>query len=136
MAKAQIKKMISHLEKSERKVASAITYDIIDLATKVCNRFHKVIEGFYMADNACYFSFNFEGYANDIYNKTLPTMGSNSIEYPNDWDFIELFGIDNDSNFIELVEIYNEYKDRFDLYNMGICLWKGEDNKYTLNRVD
>lgn len=136
MAKTQIKKMISHLEKSERKVASAITYEIIDLAEKVCKRFHKVVEGFYMANNVCYFAFNFDEYANDIYTKHMPRVGTNSIEDPNDWDFIELFGINDDDNFVELLELYNEYKDRFELYNMGICLWKVADDKYILNRAE
>ena len=128
MAKAQIKKMISQFEKSERKVASAITYEILELAEKVCTRFHKVVEGFFMADNACYFAFNFEDYALDI----NPTMGSNSIEDTNDWDFIELFGIDSDINFIELVELYNTYKDQFELYNMGVCLWRNQDDSFEL----
>ena len=58
MPKQQIKQMISMLDKVEQKTASAITYDIIDLATKVCERFNTVIEGFFMGHNVCYFAFN------------------------------------------------------------------------------
>ena len=131
MPKQQINQMISMLDKVEQKTASAITYDIIDLATKVCERFNTVIEGFFMGHNVCYFAFNVKDYANDIYNKVMPKCGTNSIEDTEDWEYIEMFGIDTDKNFQKLVKLYNQYADRFNLYNMNIgIIFNG--NKYEL----
>ena len=115
------------LELHEKMVKQSIIEKIAESAQKVCKKYSKVIQGFEMGHNQCYFIFMGEPInSDDDYN----TKGANDVLNENDWDLIELYGIETNKDFKKLYELLILYDERFYLTDTIIEILK--DNEYKI----
>lgn len=114
---------IEKLEQHEELVKKTILEKIAESAQKVCKKFSKVIHGFEMGHNQCYFLFMGEPIADDDYNP----KGANDVLNENDWDLIELYGIETNKDFNNLYKLLTEYDERFSLTTTPLEILKEND---------
>lgn len=120
-----VKTAIEKLEQYEELVKTTILSKIAESAQKVCKKFSKVIQGFEMGNNQCYFIFMGEPIIDDDYN----TKGANDVLNENDWDLIELYGIETNKDFNNLYKLLTEYDERFSLTTTPLEILKENDYK-------
>ena len=120
-----VKTAIEKLEQYEELVKTTILSKIAESAQKVCKKFSKVIQGFEMGHNQCYFIFMGEPIIDDDYN----TKGANDVLNENDWDLIELYGIETNKDFNNLYKLLTEYDERFNLTTTPLEILKENDYK-------
>ena len=120
-----VKTAIEKLEQYEELVKTTILSKIAESAQKVCKKFSKVIQGFEMGHNQCYFIFMGEPIIDDDYN----TKGVNDVLNENDWDLIELYGIETNKDFNNLYKLLTEYDERFSLTTTPLEILKENDYK-------
>lgn len=120
-----VKTAIEKLEQYEELVKTTILSKIAESAQKVCKKFSKVIQGFEMGHNQCYFIFMGEPIIDDDYN----TKGANDVLNENDWDLIELYGIETNKDFNNLYKLLTEYDERFSLTTTPLEILKENDYK-------
>ena len=117
-----INNFISHIDKRHRNLCAEVIYDFLDNAKQICLKYHKVIEGFYLTDNMCYFAFN-NTHLHELDDET-PIYSVNSIDDENDWDMIELYGIIDIPQFQIITNLYLQYEDVFHLSHANVQLVK------------
>jgi hypothetical protein len=129
MAEKAIHNVVEQVDKKYQKLCNDVIHSILDDAKIICDRYHKVIEGFYLTSNMGYFAFNNSRMAD---NDEYPIYVINLIDDYEDWDMFELYGITEDKEFQELIELYNKYNDKFNIGQVNVQLIK--DNNYKLER--
>ena len=95
-----IEKKSMHIEQLEKELKIQVVDKIAELGQKLCKKYKKVIEAFIMGDGRCSIVFH-----NHALDEEEMIYGSNDILDKHDWDLIDLYGLDSNKDFQQIVEL-------------------------------